>query len=120
MDPRHNTIDFYREIIASNLKFLRARAKRSQESMADLLLCGRSAYGSYEEGRASPPFQVLIRITEVYGITINDFVTKDLSKGKHKEDKAINETLAKWFYNKYLSCPDKIKEIINTLIELKC
>lgn len=57
------------EIFSKNIKAIRMQAGITQERAADLIGVSRSAYGAYEEGRAFPSAETLIRITKAWHIT---------------------------------------------------
>ncbi|HEY0030504.1 MAG TPA: LexA family transcriptional regulator [Bacteroidia bacterium] len=66
--------------IAKNISVLRALKKLSQTQLADELDISRSRLGSYEEGRAEPPYDLLIKIADHFHIAIDALVRGDLSK----------------------------------------
>lgn len=66
--------------IAKNISALRALQKQSQTQLADQLEISRSRLGSYEEGRAEPPYDLLIRIADYFHVAIDALVRADFSK----------------------------------------
>ena len=56
---------------ARNLELLRKDRGLTQQELSDLLGVKRSAIGSYEEGRAHAPFYVLIRMSRLFGCSID-------------------------------------------------
>jgi transcriptional regulator with XRE-family HTH domain len=66
--------------VSENLKFLRKDAGYTQQTFADALKIKRSLVGAYEEGRADPPISNLIKISELFGIRIDDLVETALWK----------------------------------------
>ena len=66
--------------IAKNISVLRALKKLSQNQLADELDISRSRLGSYEEGRAEPPYDLLIKIADHFHIAIDALVRGDLAK----------------------------------------
>jgi transcriptional regulator with XRE-family HTH domain len=66
--------------IAKNISVLRALKKLSQTQLADELDISRSRLGSYEEGRAEPPYDLLIKIADHFHIAIDALVRGDLAK----------------------------------------
>ena len=66
--------------VSENLKFLRKEAGYTQQTFADALKIKRSLVGAYEEGRADPPISNLIKISELFGIRIDDLVENALWK----------------------------------------
>ncbi len=57
-----------RKIFSDNLRKARKSKGWSQEEAAKRLSVTRPAWGSYEEGRAEPSFELLQRICCVFGI----------------------------------------------------
>ena len=47
--------------IASNLKYLRKKKGHTQQQFADLMEIKRSLVGAYEEDRAEPKYELLIK-----------------------------------------------------------
>ena len=66
--------------IAKNISVLRGLKKLSQTQLSDELEISRSRLGSYEEGRAEPPYDLLIKIADHFHIAIDALVRGDLSK----------------------------------------
>ncbi|MGB3106538.1 MULTISPECIES: XRE family transcriptional regulator [Sphingobacterium] len=58
--------------ISSNLKFLRKGKKITQQQFADLMEIKRASVGAYEEDRAEPKYELLKKIAEFYGLTMDE------------------------------------------------
>lgn len=65
--------------IAENIKHLRKNAGYTQEKFANEVGIKRSVVGAYEEGRAEPRLQTLMKIAEVLNVTADDLISKDLT-----------------------------------------
>lgn len=65
--------------IGKNIKKLRKIKSLSQQAFADLFSLTRGNISSYEEFRAEPKIEVVIRIANYFGIPLSDFIEKDLS-----------------------------------------
>lgn len=52
----------------------------SQQKVADDLLISRGQYQKYEDGVSEAPYQILIRISKYYNVTLDLFLTADLTK----------------------------------------
>lgn len=65
--------------IGKNIKKIRNVKGLSQQAFADLFHLTRGNISSYEEFRAEPKLDVLIRIAKYFGIPLSDFIEKDLS-----------------------------------------
>ena len=66
-------------VFGSNIKLLRTRRGRSQEEVAIALEVKRSSYSGYENGSAEPPFDLLVRISEYYKVSIDKLLRDDLT-----------------------------------------
>jgi transcriptional regulator with XRE-family HTH domain len=66
--------------IAKNIRVLRVLKRLSQEQLSTELDIPRSRLGSYEEGRAEPPYNLLITIADYFHVAIDALVRADLSK----------------------------------------
>jgi transcriptional regulator with XRE-family HTH domain len=64
-----------------NLKFLRKHRKLRQEEMQEQVGFSRSTWSNYENGNTDPSIDNLIKISNFFGISLDDLVTKDLAAG---------------------------------------
>ncbi len=61
--------------INERLRALRTQNHLTQQRVADSVGVRRPAYQAYEEGRAVPPLDTLLRLSELYGYTsINELL----------------------------------------------
>lgn len=67
-----------RENLAQNLKIIRKRNKITQQVFADVLEIEQKCVGSWEENRARPPLQALVRISDEFEIDLKELLTKKL------------------------------------------
>ena len=67
-------------IFSDNIRFLRAKKITTQQDLADTLIITRSRYVSYEDGRSEPPYDVLIKISKFFHISIDLLLTIDVRK----------------------------------------
>lgn len=65
--------------IGKNIKKIRNVKGLSQQAFADLFELTRGNISSYEEGRADPRIEVIIRIANYFSIPLSDLIQKDLS-----------------------------------------
>jgi len=96
--------------IATNIRVLRDLKKLSQETLAEKLEINRSRLGSYEEGRAEPPYDLLVVIADFFNVSIDALVRGDLSK-------TDPEALMKIGKNRILF-PVKVDKDNNDMIEV--
>jgi transcriptional regulator with XRE-family HTH domain len=65
-----------------NLKYLRKLRGWTQEEFANKLRIKRSLLGAYEEERAEPRIEVLEVVADMFKLTLDDLLRKDLSDNK--------------------------------------
>ncbi len=70
--------------IARNIAHLRKLRKLSQVAFARELGITKSRIGAYEESRAAPPLELLIKLSDYFKLPIDVLVKKDLTKGKEE------------------------------------
>lgn len=71
--------------LSINLRFLRKINGTTQAQCAKNFNVSRSMIGAYEEGRARPPYEVLIEMSNAYGVTIDDMLKKEITEVYPKE-----------------------------------
>ena len=67
-------------VIANNIKILRKKAGLTQGALAEKMGIKRSLIGAYEEGRAEPRINNLMKLSEVFNLPIDTLVQHDLSQ----------------------------------------
>jgi len=67
-------------LISNNIKFLRKRARLTQEQLSEKIGIKRSLLGAYEEGRADPRLNNLIAIAKTFHISVDTLISADVSK----------------------------------------
>lgn len=65
-----------------NLKYLRKLRGWTQEEFAQKIGIKRSLVGAYEEERAEPNYDVLETVSDLFKVSIDDLLRKDLSESK--------------------------------------
>lgn len=63
----------------TNLKKIRQIKGLSQQAFAELIDLNRGVISSYEEGRAEPKIETLLRIATYFGISTDDIISKPLT-----------------------------------------
>ena len=53
------------------LKELRKARKYKQTDLADVLSCSQGVYSRYESGEREPPFDIMKKLADFYGVTID-------------------------------------------------
>lgn len=67
-------MDELKSKIAKNLVELRTKARLTQLQLAEMLNYSDKAVSKWERGEAIPDIRVLIQLSELYGITLDDLV----------------------------------------------
>lgn len=72
----------FMSIANQNMKYLRKLRGWTQEEFAQKLRIKRSLLGAYEEERADPRIDVLEVVCDIFKLTLDDILRKDLSNNK--------------------------------------
>ena len=78
-----------------NLEILREAGGKTQAETASLLGLKRSTYVNYEKGGNQPSLEILLKIGQLYGVSIEALASEKLDKGnlnQKEEDKFSNKT----------------------------
>ncbi len=67
------------EKVNRNLRFLRSREGNTQREFAERLEIKQSTLGAYEEGRATPPLNVLSDVARLFKVSLDNLINADLS-----------------------------------------
>ncbi|MDU1890159.1 MAG: helix-turn-helix domain-containing protein [Dysgonomonas sp.] len=80
--------------VGKNIKKIRNVKGLSQQAFADLFQLTRGNISSYEEFRAEPKIETIVKIANFFGIPLSDFIEKDLSVNKllHYNAELVFET----------------------------
>ena len=68
-------------VISENIRSLRKRAGYTQQELADRIGIKRSLVGAYEEARAEPPIENLLKFADTFAVSIDQLVDSDLTTG---------------------------------------
>lgn len=74
-------------MIAERILFLRKEMNISQKELAKMLNVSPSAIGMYEQGKREPGIDMLIKMSEVFDISIDILLTGIESKAKNEKFK---------------------------------
>jgi transcriptional regulator with XRE-family HTH domain len=67
-------------LVSDNIKYLRKKSGMTQEQMADQIGIKRSLLGAYEEGRADPRLNNLFNISQLFSVSVDVLISKDVSR----------------------------------------
>ena len=65
-------------IIGNNLRILREANKFTQEQVASFLKINRSTYSNYETGNREAPFDILEKVSNLYGCDLHLLFEEDV------------------------------------------
>ena len=68
-------MDELKETIAKNLVQLRTEARLTQLQLAEMLNYSDKAVSKWERGDAIPDLRVLIKLANIYNITVDDIIS---------------------------------------------
>ncbi len=63
--------------ISENIKFFRLQLGLTQEKLANLLNGKKSLISNYENGHSTPDIYVLIKLADIFQITLDELVGRD-------------------------------------------
>lgn len=70
--------------LSTNLKHLRLKHQYSQTDLAEKLGIARTTLGDYERGKTEPSLQMLTKLSQIFDVDIDSFITLDLSEDNLK------------------------------------
>lgn len=79
------------------LRQLRLEKKLKQTEVAEMLSCSQGVYSRYESGEREPPFDIITRLADIYGVTVDYLLgrEKPLISAQEKAPRAIDEQIMK-------------------------
>lgn len=93
-----------------NIKWLRANNKLTQPQVAEKLGVKAKTYQAWEAGRGEPSYGTISLISNLYQVTFEDLVRKDISKNTQPQQH--------WLIIRYNLAPQNIKDAIDKLLVL--
>jgi transcriptional regulator with XRE-family HTH domain len=73
-------------IVNENIKYLRKQKGLTQEQLAEKIGIKRSLLGAYEEGRAEPGLNYLIKMSKIFDIPVDNLIGDDMSNPEKKKE----------------------------------
>lgn len=64
----------------NNINYLRKGKGLSQKELGDFIGKTKAAISSYENGESTPTFENLLKLSEIFSVSLDDLVFKDLKK----------------------------------------
>lgn len=68
------------DLLNENIRFLRKQKNLTQQEFADELGIKRANVGAYEEGRAKPNIEVQMKVAQLFNLSLDQLITKNLAK----------------------------------------
>ncbi len=69
------------------LKELRVNRNLLQRDVADVLNCSTTVYCRYEKGEREPPFDIIFRLADYYGVSVDYLLGREESKNDVPKEK---------------------------------
>ncbi|MCB9352595.1 MAG: helix-turn-helix transcriptional regulator [Lewinellaceae bacterium] len=66
--------------LSKNIKHLRQEHRLTQEDLASQIDKSKGNISAYEKGKILPPVDVIIKFCEIFNVSLDDIIHKDLSK----------------------------------------
>lgn len=66
--------------LSKNIKYLRQENRLTQDDIANKIGKSTGNVSAYEKGKTLPPVDVIIKLCEIFKVSLDDIVHKDLSK----------------------------------------
>jgi transcriptional regulator with XRE-family HTH domain len=95
---------------SANLKHIIDKENLSQSDFGDIIGKGRSVVGSYIRGESKPDLDIIIKIADNFGYTLNELISENLQVANYS-DHVIKETEVSEENDTY----DKIGKIVEIL-----
>ena len=99
---------------ANNIRYLRRKLGLTQSDVAEKINKTITTVGDYEKGRSMPPLDIAQKLCEIFQVTLDDLVNKDLSKegpGRPDEEAPRKSTIP--------TPSDEDQELLRRLLILK-
>ncbi len=77
-------------VISDNIKHLRKLHGWTQGDFADKISIKRSLVGAYEEGRADPRLNNLLNMSKVFGVSVDNLLTRNLTSMNIEEIESLS------------------------------
>lgn len=65
------------QIVAKNLAVLRMEAGMAQRDVCEIIGCAPQTYSGYEKGKHEPTVETLVRLSHLYGVTMDYLVSRN-------------------------------------------
>lgn len=80
-------------IVSNNIKYLRKKAGYTQETFSEKIGIKRSLLGAYEEGRADPRLNNLLKMSEVFNVPVDTLISRDITQFEGRPQKEWEQAI---------------------------
>lgn len=80
MKPSKCSHQRIKDTVRNNLFFIRKERNMSQQEFSEILGIKRSLLGAYEERRAEPRIDIVVKVGTIFNYTLDDLYLKPLDK----------------------------------------
>jgi transcriptional regulator with XRE-family HTH domain len=78
--------------ISKNIRYLRRINQHTQKWLADKLGKTPTSVGEYEKGRNVPPIEIAMQICDIYQVSLDELVGKDLEAEQYTTEQKAERT----------------------------
>ena len=96
----------------TRFKQLRTEKQLTQRNVADIIGCTSAAYSKYETGTREPSIDVLCRLADLYGVSVDYLIGRDISSNTPLHDTEMI------FLSKFRKANPLMKEISISILEM--
>lgn len=79
--------------IASNIKTLRSRNGITQIAFAAMMAVEQSTVSNWEQGNRQPELEYIIKMADIFNVTIDDLIRKDMSPALPRRIKKLRDQM---------------------------
>lgn len=88
-----------------NLKYLKMRHSMNNDDLAEAT--GVKHFANYSSGRNKPPIEILIKLSRIFEVTIDDLLTidlktRDISKASRNPTQVLQDGDEEWKWKKWI------------------
>ena len=96
----------------TRFKQLRTEKQLTQRNVADIIGCTSATYSKYETGKREPSIDVLCRLADLYGVSVDYLIGRDISSNTPLHDTDMD------FLSRFRKLRPLTQEIFISTIEL--
>lgn len=102
--------------MVKNLRFLRKKHKMSQQKLAELIGTTQQAIYKYEKTSVEPDIATLIRISEVFNVTVDYLIENTSARANEVIEGEILTEYDKAYLDDIAFLPDNVRENLIKLV----